>query len=117
MPLIRNVSGEARDVPALGRLVGDGEVLAVPSGDVYAYTVQAGTWEPADDQAQGEHDRDAHVEAVVTEVLDPSTPAAHPAGNDTRDVWAAFAIAKGASEADVHDLTRDQLRETYGTES
>ena len=37
-----------------------------------------------------------------------------PAGNASREVWAAYAVEQGADAADVADMSRDQLRETYG---
>lgn len=37
-----------------------------------------------------------------------------PAGNASRDDWAAYALAQGADEADVEGLSRDELREQYG---
>lgn len=39
-----------------------------------------------------------------------------PAGNASRDEWAAFALTQdGVSEDDVKDLSRDELRERFGT--
>lgn len=54
---IKNTSGEDRLVPWLNRLVMAGQVVEVPAEDVWAYTQQSGAWEPADDEAQAEHDK------------------------------------------------------------
>lgn len=102
MAMIRNVSGEARAVPWEGRIVDDGEVLAVPVEDVWAYTQQAGVWEPADEAAQAVHD-----EAGTS----------RPRGNASREEWVRWVVAKGlAAEQDLENLTRDELRDTYGQE-
>lgn len=37
-----------------------------------------------------------------------------PKGNASRDDWATYALAHGASDDDIADLSRDQLREQYG---
>jgi len=37
-----------------------------------------------------------------------------PAGNASQVAWREFALASGASEADVEGLTRDELRERFG---
>lgn len=39
-----------------------------------------------------------------------------PAGNASKNEWREFALAQGASEGDVADLSRNQLREQYGTQ-
>ena len=41
----------------------------------------------------------------------PETPAEEPAGNASLADWQAFALTQGMDEADVEDLTRDELRE------
>lgn len=55
---------------------------------------------------------------------EPPPPAGptEPAGNASRDDWAAFAKAKGATDEDLVDdqgepLGRDELRAKYGTPS
>jgi hypothetical protein len=61
--------------------------------------------------------------ATSTEVskAESDDPNAEPAGNASRDDWATYATnVKGASPEDLvgddgKDLTRDQLREKYGT--
>lgn len=50
----------------------------------------------------------------------PAPGATEPAGNASRDDWAAYARTQGATDADLVDgdgepLGRDQLREKYGT--
>lgn len=68
MAKIRNISGEDRVVPWLdNRLVAKGAVVEVPKDDVYAYTQQAGVWEPGDKEAQGLHDAARKVERVAIE--------------------------------------------------
>lgn len=37
-----------------------------------------------------------------------------PAGNASREDWAAYALAVGATEADLADLGRDQIRDQFG---
>lgn len=36
-----------------------------------------------------------------------------PAGNASKDAWREYALATGAAEADIEDLTRDELRDRY----
>lgn len=36
-----------------------------------------------------------------------------PAGNASRDEWAAYALAQGADDELVESLTRDELRELH----
>jgi len=45
MAKVRNVSGEARFVPWLGREVAAEQVVDVPDEDHDAYTVQVGVWQ------------------------------------------------------------------------
>ncbi|MDP9820389.1 hypothetical protein [Nocardioides massiliensis] len=49
----------------------------------------------------------------------PSTPSGEPAGNASREDWAAYAVTQGAEEKDLVDdkgepLGRDELRAKYG---
>jgi hypothetical protein len=39
-----------------------------------------------------------------------------PAGNASREEWAAFAVAHGAAPAEVAALGRDELRDRFGGE-
>jgi hypothetical protein len=71
-----------------------------------------------------------HVEALVElgmvesadsgdepgEPADPEPPVfERPAGNAGRDAWATYALESGqASEDEIKDLSRDELRELYG---
>lgn len=48
------------------------------------------------------------------EPVDPAA-ASVPAGNASREAWAAYALSVGATEADIADLTRDQLRDRYSS--
>ena len=45
---------------------------------------------------------------------DPGGALEAPAGNASQVAWREFALASGASEADVEGLTRDELRERFG---
>lgn len=49
---------------------------------------------------------DVHDEAVAADEA--------PKGNASREEWEAYALAHGATETDVADLGRDELRDTYG---
>lgn len=105
MPLIKNVSGEDRIVPYLdGRLVLAGQEVEVGEGDVFAFTCQPANWEPADAAARAEHD-------------DEVKPAGEPAGNAAREKWAAYVVRAGlASEAEIADMSRDEIRDHYRAE-
>jgi hypothetical protein len=37
-----------------------------------------------------------------------------PAGNASRDDWRAYALTQGATEDEVEDLSRNDLRDLYG---
>ena len=37
-----------------------------------------------------------------------------PAGNASLAEWAEYATALGATEDDLHGMTRDEVRDTYG---
>lgn len=105
MPRIKNVSGEDRIVPYLdGRLVLAGQEVEVAEGDVFAFTSQPTNWEPADSAAQAEHD-------------DEVKPSGEPGGNASREKWAAYVVrANLASEAEIADLSRDEIRDNYRAE-
>ena len=105
MPLIKNVSGEDRIVPYLdGRLVLAGQEVEVAEGDVFAFTCQPTNWAPADSAAQSEHDEQAK-------------PSGEPAGNAAREKWAAYVVRAGlASEAEIVDMSRDEIRDNYKAE-
>lgn len=60
------------------------------------------------------------VEVESVEEEPPAGPVP-PGGNASRDEWAAFARAKGATEEDLtdedgNDLSRDELRTLFGSE-
>jgi hypothetical protein len=116
---VKNISGEPRIVPALGgRMVLPGQEVEVAEDVVYAFTCQTSTRAPVGSEAQAAHDEgdeqyrerledEVGPEAVV--ILDP------PAGNASRDTWAEWAVAAGlATPDDVADLSRDDIRTTYG---
>lgn len=57
---------------------------------------------------------------LVPIVPTPEKPEDEPAGNASTDEWLAYAKTKGAQDSDLVDgdgkaLTRDALREKYGT--
>lgn len=73
MPLIRNVSGEDRHVPLLGRVVFDEQTVEVPAEWVTNYTQQEPLWAPADSDATALHE--AMLEGI-SEYLAATNPAA-----------------------------------------
>ncbi|WP_374457713.1 hypothetical protein [Nocardioides sp.] len=100
---VKNVSGEARITD--GRLVLPGADIEVE--DVYAYTCQEPNWAPADDEAKAAH------EAALAALEEPTKPP----GNASREAWAEYVLAAElATEDDIKDMSRDQLRDTYGQE-
>lgn len=55
------------------------------------------------------------VEASVQEVVEEAPAFERPAGNASQEAWATYALESGqASEDEVKDLSRDELRELYG---
>lgn len=61
---VKNISGEDLVVGWLGgRLVVATQTVEVPIGDVWSYTQQAETWEPADAPAKKAHKE--HLEAAL----------------------------------------------------
>lgn len=116
---VRNTTGEHRT--AKGRLVLDGAVLEVEADEVYGFTCQPHwsgdperrNWVPADDEAQAIHDEADALANAVEEALAEHEP---PAGNASRDVWAAWVVAAGlATEDEIDGMGRDELRDTYTT--
>ncbi|MCF6376900.1 hypothetical protein L2K70_04730 [Nocardioides KLBMP 9356] len=112
MAKVKNVSGEDRIVQ--GRLVLAGALLEVPADEVWSYTIQEPNWAPGDDEARTAHDEAYATAHAVEEAIEEN---ARPAGNASRDVWAAWVVAtERATEDDITDMSRDQLRDTYGQE-
>lgn len=119
MSKIKNTSGESLLVPWLGgRLVLAGAEVEVPAGDVFAYTQQEHTWAPADAEATEIHDG---VLSDLAELIDAeqtqtaeSAGTLEPAGNASREEWATYVLTAGlATDDEIADLNRDQLRDTY----
>lgn len=107
---VKNISGEDRIVQ--GRLVLKGAVLEVEPDEVWSYTQQEPNWAPADKDAQAIHDHEYATAHAVEEALAEDEC---PAGNASRDVWAAYVLAAElATEDDIKDMTRDEIRDTYG---
>ena len=112
MAKVKNISGDDRLVQ--GRLVLAGAVLEVPADEVWSYTCQEANWAPADEEATAVHDEAYAVAHAVEEALEEHEP---PAGNASREVWAQYVLAAGlATEDDITDMSRDELRDTYGRE-
>lgn len=63
---------------------------------------------PGDPSTQDVKETVATVEATDT------TPE-EPAGNAPTDEWQAYALASGATEADIEGLGRNELREQFGS--
>lgn len=95
--------------------------------DVSGVTVVQGYYaggvvqDPLEDEQFEKHVRNGWIEeaedAPAEEV--PETPEApvfeRPAGNASQEAWATYALESGqASEDEVKDLSRDELRELYG---
>lgn len=55
----------------------------------------------------------AHTEDAASG--DPVVGVEQPSGNASADEWRAYAISQGASEDDVKDLGRNQLRDKYSS--
>lgn len=122
MAKVQNVSGSDRIVGE--RLVVEGATLECERHEVWSYTcsgidaageqVAPPVWAPFDDEAKAVHE--AEVAALVEAAAEPPE-LAKPAGNAAREVWAEYVIAAGlAVEDDITDMSRDQLRDTYGQE-
>jgi hypothetical protein len=118
---VRNTSGEDLFVPDLGgRLVLKGQVIEVPDEKVYGYTCQTETWSAADSDTAAVHDEAAERDAaaLAAERGTPETVAEldEPAGNASRDEWAAWVTGTGqATDDDLKDLGRDAIRDKYQT--
>lgn len=112
MAKVKNVSGDDRIAKSL--LVMRDADLEVSVDEVWSYTCQESNWAPADDEAQAAHDEAYAVAHAVEEALGENEP---PAGNASREVWAAYVLAADlATEDDIKDMTRDELRDNYGKE-
>lgn len=58
---------------------------------------------------------EALEEPVVEEAADPAPVFERPPGNAGREAWATYVLESGqASEDEIKDLSRDDLRELYG---
>lgn len=79
-------------------------VRPVKPGDVHVDDVEQ------QDVEETEHAENATDGTPIVEV-------AEPAGNASTDAWREYALAKGATDADVEGKSRDDLRDAYGTKS
>lgn len=101
MAVVRNIAGEARDIPLAGRIVEDGEEFEV------------------DDLVFWQHAFSEELFKVVEPpaIPDPNAKVGQPAKNAKTEEWAAFALEhRGATPEDVEGKTRDDLIEKYGQE-
>lgn len=116
MAQIRNTSGGDLFVPPLGdRLVMAGQVVEVPDADVYGFT-QQDAWDAVDEAAKAAHDEATTAYAAVTEQV--ATGPQEPARSASRAAWEAYVLAATLATPDeIADLTRDELRDTYGNRS
>lgn len=102
-----------------GYKVEDGEASVEPESvtlEVQSSVIghSAETVEPAGDAVNAETGEvTAAGEPLPTIEQDEGTPL-QPAGNASRDDWADYALATGATPEDIADLTRDQLRDHFG---
>lgn len=122
MPKIKNVSGEDLVVPALGgRFVLAGQEVEVPADAVYGYTQQEPNWQPADEAAKSAHDEghQAYLERaglVEREDGEVEPVSEEPAGNASRDEWAAYVVGTGrATPEELDGKGRDEIRDTFGS--
>lgn len=80
--------------------------------------------DPIEDDQFDKHVRNGWVEEAAASEPEPERPATvvedgpvyeRPAGNASQEAWATYALESGqASEDEVRDLSRDELRELYG---
>lgn len=122
MAKIKNVSGEDLVVPVLGgRLVQAGQVIEVPDELVYSFTQQEPNWRPDGDAAETAHEEGhrAYLERaglVETEGGEEVPVTEEPAGNASREEWAAYAVGAGlATPEELDGKGRDEIRDTYGS--
>lgn len=102
-----------------------GEYVTLKVKDIAGANVVAGYYKGAvvenvaDDSAKHHIDTGLAEEAAAAEVPE-ETPVElpvfeRPAGNASQEAWATYALESGqASEDEVKDLSRDELRELYG---
>lgn len=67
------------------------------------------------DDAGADEDLDAETEGEDTEGDSSSPSVQEPAGNASTDEWRSYALSLGATEDDIADLTRNDLRDKYGS--
>lgn len=84
---------------------------------VQGYYLDGLATDPIEDEQFEKHVRNGWVEKVdAPEAEEPAEPVfERPAGNASQEAWATYALESGqASEDEVKDLSRDELRELYG---
>lgn len=97
MPLIRNISGEDRQVPWLGRVVFDEQTVEVPADQVCNFTQQESNWAPADGHAEALH---AEMLEGIADLIAASNPAAELVEESNAD---DLVKALGSMDADEVD--------------
>jgi hypothetical protein len=101
MAVLRNIAGDARDIPLAGRIVEDGEDFEVDDLEFWQHSFSEELFKVVDPPA----------------IPDPNAKAAQPAKNAKTEDWAAYAVEhRGATPEDVEGKTRDELIDTYGQE-
>lgn len=85
---------------------------------VQGYYLDGIVTDPIEDEQFKKHLRNEWLEKteVADEPVEPAAPVfERPAGNASQEAWANYALESGqASEDEVKDLSRDELRELYG---
>jgi hypothetical protein len=98
MSTIKNISGEPRFVPGLGRVVLEGQEVEVPADVVTAYTQQEQTWAPADDEAQDLHDE--MLEGIAALLVDEVAADGDDSDDSDGAQGGARAVVAGLATAD-----------------
>jgi hypothetical protein len=96
----------------------------VGSDVVQGFYADAVVPDPVDNDNFQKHVRNGWIEKVEgdsapepeqPEVVEEAPAFERPAGNASQEAWATYALESGqASEDEVKDLSRDELRELYG---
>lgn len=91
---------------------------------VQGYYLDGLATDPIEDEQFKKHVRNGWVEKIDAPAGEDTSAASgeasppvfeRPAGNASQETWATYALESGqASEDEVKDLSRDELRELYG---
>lgn len=99
MAVVRNVAGDARDIPLAGRTVEDGDTFEIDDDVIWQYGWPEDLYEIVD---------------APPKPRDPDDP---PAKSANKPDWVDYAVAQGADRDEAEKLTKDELIETYGQEN